>query len=137
MGAACTDGGTHGAAFVATEVVHDNDVAGLQRGHEDLRHVGKKTLTVDRPVEHARSRDAVMAQTCEKRQRLPVTMWNLRDQPLAAGRTPMRTGHVGFGPGFVDEDQTLGIELSLMPPPSQPPAGNVGPILLAGVQAFF
>ena len=137
MGSGSSDRGTHGAAFVAAEVVHDDDVAGLQRGHEDLRHVGKKALCVDRAVEYARCADAVMAQACKKRQRLPVAMRNLRDQPLAARSPPMRSGHVGLGPGLVDEDQTLGIELSLMPPPSQPPARNVGPILLAGVQAFF
>ena len=137
MGSGSSDRGTHSAAFVAAKVVHDDDVAWQQRGHEELRHVGKKTLAVNRAVEHARSRNAIVAQACEERQRLPVTMRNLRSQPLAARRAPMRTSHVGLGPGLVDEDETPGIKLSLMPPPSQPPARNVGPILLAGVQTFF
>jgi hypothetical protein len=46
-------------------------------------------------------------------------------------------GHVGLGPGLVDEHQTFGIKPALMLLPSGAPACDVGAVLLAGVQAFF
>ena len=42
-----------------------------------------------------------------------------------------------MGPGLVDEHQALGVKPALMRLPPGPAAGNVGAILLAGVQAFF
>jgi hypothetical protein len=49
----------------------------------------------------------------------------------------MPPGHVGFGPGLVDKDQPFGIKSALVFLPSLAPAGDVGAILLAGVQALF
>src|SRR6516164_8215045 len=49
----------------------------------------------------------------------------------------MPAGHVGLGPDLVDEHQALGVKPALMRLPPGPAAGNVGAILLAGVQAFF
>jgi hypothetical protein len=49
----------------------------------------------------------------------------------------MSPGHVGFGPGLVDKDQAFGVEPALVFLPSLAPAGDVGAILLAGVQALF
>jgi hypothetical protein len=56
---------------------------------------------------------------------------------LAARCAAMGAGHVRLGPGLVDEHETRRIKLTLMPPPSRPLACDIGPILLAGVQAFF
>jgi hypothetical protein len=64
-------------------------------------------------------------------------MWGLGDQPLAASRAAVSARHVGFGPGFVNEDQPGRIKPSLILLPLRPPPGDVGTILLAGVQAFF
>jgi hypothetical protein len=47
------------------------------------------------------------------------------------------TGHVGLGPGLIDEDQAPRIKPTLILLPLQAAAGDVGPVLLAGVQAFF
>jgi len=49
----------------------------------------------------------------------------------------MPPGHVGLGPGLVDKDQPFGIKPALVFLPSLAPAGDVGAILLAGVQALF
>lgn len=35
------DGVAHGASFVRVEVVHDHDVARIERGHEILRDIGQ------------------------------------------------------------------------------------------------
>ena len=55
----------------------------------------------------------------------------------AAGTSPMPPGHVGFSPGLADKDQPFGIKSALVFLPSLAPAGDVGAILLAGVQALF
>jgi len=44
----------------------------------------------------------------------------------------MGSGHVGLGPGLVDEDQPPGIDPALIFAPPGPPPGNVRSILLAG-----
>jgi hypothetical protein len=62
---------------------------------------------------------------------------HLGDQASATRTTPVTARHVGLGPGFVDEDQALGIEPPLMLLPPSPPARDIGAVLLTGVQAFF
>ena len=54
-----------------------------------------------------------------------------------ATAAPMPAGHVGLGPGLVDEHQPLGVKPALMRLPPGPAASDVGAILLAGVQSFF
>jgi hypothetical protein len=49
----------------------------------------------------------------------------------------MVPGHVGLGPGLVDEDQPFGGKPTLIFPPPLAPAGDVGAVLFAGVQALF
>jgi hypothetical protein len=49
----------------------------------------------------------------------------------------MAAGHVGFGPNLVDEYQAPRVKPALMRLPPGPAAGDVGAILLAGVQNFF
>ena len=51
--------------------------------------------------------------------------------PAAQGR------HVGLGPGLVDEDRPLGINLPLILFPLLAPAGNAGAELLGGKYGFF
>jgi hypothetical protein len=64
-------------------------------------------------------------------------MRNLGHEPCTARAAAMSARHIGLGPGLVDEDQAGWIKFALLPFPASPPLGDVGPILLAGVQAFF
>jgi hypothetical protein len=64
-------------------------------------------------------------------------MGRLGDQPLAASGAAVRARHVGLGPGLVDEDEPRRIKATLILLPLRPSPGDVGAILLAGVQAFF
>src|SRR4029077_4537154 len=45
--------------------------------------------------------------------------------------------HLGRGAGFVDEDQSVGGELSLLVRPCRSRRGNIRPILLGRPNAFF
>jgi hypothetical protein len=79
----------------------------------------------------------VVAQRRQKGQRGPAAVRHLGDQPRAAATAAMAAGHVGFGPSLVDEHQAPRVKPALMRLPPGPAAGDVGAILLAGVQDFF
>ena len=72
-----------GGRLVRAEIVHDDDVAGLEHRHELLLDPGAEAVTVDRPIEDARGRQPVPAQRAEKGQRLPVAMRGKAAQAFA------------------------------------------------------
>ena len=71
---------------MTAEIVDDDDVAGLERRHQNLLDIGQEAFTVDRPIDHARRIDAVAAQRGEEGQRPPAAMRRFGDQPLAPRR---------------------------------------------------
>src|SRR4029077_5844387 len=123
--------------LVAAEIVHDDDVAEAQGGEQHLLDIGEKADAVDRPVDDAGRLDAVAAQGGEESQRAPAPLWHLGDQTLAALTAAALAGHIGLGPGLVDEDQASRIKVPLVLLPLDAPAGDVGAVLLRGEQAFF
>lgn len=62
---------------------------------------------------------------------------NAGAQSLAASTSSMPAGHVGRGPGFVDEDQRVGIEVELSLEPFLATLQDVGAVLLARVAGLF
>ena len=68
---------------------------------------------------------------------LPVAVRGLGFEPLATRRPSPERGHIGLGPGLVDEDQALLINAILIFSPLGPPARHVGTILFAGEHGFF
>jgi hypothetical protein len=49
----------------------------------------------------------------------------------------MAAGHVGGGPGFVDEDEALRIQIALAVEPVLPLLQDVGAVLLDSVASLF
>jgi hypothetical protein len=133
----CTDGSAHGMALVATEIVHDDDVAGLERRYEELLDIGFEAFAVDRSIKDARRLDPVVPQGRKECEGLPMPVWHLSAQALAFRPPAVGTDHIGLGPSLIDEDEAGGINLSLMPLPACPSSRDVGPVLLAGQQRFF
>jgi hypothetical protein len=66
-----------------------------------------------------------------------VTMRDFADQAFAAWSPAAQPRHFGRGAGFVDEDQSVGIELGLMLGPCRSRCSNVRSILLGRPNAFF
>ena len=122
---------------MATEVVHHNDVAWFQRGHQELLDIGLETLGVDRSVQKARGMKPIAPQGRDKGQGLAMTVRDLRDQALSNRASASDRGHVRLGPGLIDENQSSGIDLMLMGLPLLAPARDVRAVLFAGVEAFF
>ena len=127
----------HGGRLVGSEVVHDDDIAGLEHGHELLLDIGAEALAVDRPVEHARRGEPVEAQRAQEGQRAPVAVRGEAAQALASRPPAPQRRHIGLDPGFVDEDQLARIEIGLNGVPALSPTGDVGARLLKREQCFF
>lgn len=66
-----------------------------------------------------------------------MAMREANTQPFAALAAAISASHVGLGPGFVDEDEPLGIEIRLRFEPVDPLLQDVWPALLAGVSRLF
>ena len=103
LGAGGSDQAAHSVALVAAQIIHDDNVARVQGGDEELLDIGAKADAVDRPDDNARRGDAVVAQRRQKGQGAPAALRHLGDQASAATAAPMSAGHVGLGPGFVDK----------------------------------
>src|SRR5215210_2358988 len=64
-------------------------------------------------------------------------MRHASSQPPTARGPPVAPGHVGGGPGLVDEDQPFGIEIELALEPGLAPLANIRPVLLGGMRRLF
>ena len=136
-GACCADCAAHGLALVAAQVVHDDDVAGFQRRHEHLFDIEQESLAVDRPVDEPRRLDPVVAQGGDEGGGLPIPMRGLRFKPLTAWRPAEERGHVGLGPGLIDEDEAGRIDPPSILGPLRSAVGDIGAIPFAGNQRLF
>jgi len=137
---ACACGFDHVAdfvAFVGREIVHHYDVARHKRRHEALFQIGLEDRAVHRLVDHKGRGDCVVSQSSDEGCDLPMSVRDFADQPLSAPASAPGPGHVGAGAGLVDKDQLAWIKQLLRASPPLPRGRDVGPILLAGVNAFF
>ena len=81
--------------------------------------------------------DAVVAQGGEESRGLPLALRDLVDEALSPWRPAAQAGHIGFRPGFIDEDQPPGVDELLIGSPSFAVATYVGAILLACDKSLF
>jgi len=119
------------------EIVDDDDVGRLERGPEDLLDVLEEALAIDRSIDEPRCSDPIMAQSGQEGHGLPAPVRCLARQPLSAGRPSAKRGHIGLGPGFVDEDHARRVDAVLVGHPLQAAASYVRPVALAGDQRLF
>ena len=137
LGAGGSDGLAHRSAFVAAQVVHDDDVPWLEGWHQELLDISGEGLAVDRAVEDAGCIDPIMPQRCQEGERAPVPKGGPANQLFAARSPTADRGHVGLGPRLVDEDEAPWIKPALILSPLLAPFGDGRPQLLGGEQSFF
>ena len=137
LGAGRADELAYDLAPVAAEIVHDDDVAGPQRGQQNLLDIGGEAFAVDRAFEQPGRGDPVVAQRGQEGHGPPAAVRDLGDQAAAARRPAAQRRHVGPGPGLVDEDQAGRINAVLVLDPLRPPARDVRTVLFASHQRFF
>jgi hypothetical protein len=124
-------------AAMRRQIVHQDEIARLERWHQYLFDIGQEGIAVHRAVEDHGRGQAAKAQSTSEGSGLPMTMRDGRPTTLSAFGAAAEPGHLGGCTGLVDEDQTLGIEIRLRVEPSLAPRGDVGPLLFAGVRRFF
>ena len=128
---------THAGDLVGRQIIHDDDIAGCQLGHQHVDHIGAEGIPVHRPVEQHGGTQACQAQAGGECRGLPMAV---RDGGPAAhpplGSAP-QAGHLGRSAGLVDEDQLLGIEIGLGVEPGLAAGDDIRPLLFGGVRGFF
>jgi hypothetical protein len=127
----------HLRSFVAGQIVDDDDVALSQFGGQNTLDVSLEGAAVDGAVEDEGGDHASRGQAGGESRRFPVAMGDADAQSFAAAATAVRSGHVGRGPGLIDENKTLGIEIELLLEPRLSALQDVWPILFAGVRCLF
>ncbi len=103
--------------------------------------IGPKTwlrpLKAHRAVEDEGRDHASHRQAGDESGRFPVTMRDADAQSFASAATAMGSSHFGRGPGLIDEDEMLGIEIELLLEPGLAALQDVRAILFAGVRGLF
>lgn len=127
----------HGLPFVAPEIVHHHHIARAQGWDENMLDIGPEGFPVDGAIQDKRRVDPVMAQCCDESHGAPVSMWCAADQALTFGRPSPERGHVGLGPGFINEDQPARVDLPLMTLPAGAAAAYIGAVLFLGELGLF
>jgi hypothetical protein len=123
--------------FVAAEIVHNDDVARLERRQKDLLDISAEAFAVDRPIEQAGRGEAVAAQRAEEGQRAPAAMRRKASYPFASCAPSPQRSHIGLDPGLIDEDEAGRVKAGLPRSPALPTACDVGTALLKCEQRFF
>ncbi len=60
LGSGRADELPHGFSLVAAKIIHDDDIAGTQRGKQNPLDIKSETLAIDRPLEKPWRFDSVM-----------------------------------------------------------------------------
>lgn len=117
--------------------IHEDDVALLQCRHENLLNIGEERRAIHRTVDHVGRGDAVDAQGGDERQRFPMPVRHFRDEPFADRCAPVEPRHLRGDRGFIEEQQTIRLELRLLGSQVRPRRSDIRPVLFGGVQDFF
>ena len=75
------------------EIVHDDDVPGLQCRCKELLDIGQEGVAVDGTIENHGCNDAIDPQGADKCCGLPVPVRDPDFQPFALGNAPASPGH--------------------------------------------
>jgi hypothetical protein len=127
----------HRGFFVRGQIVHHHDVVRLQGRHQDLLDIGQEQIGIDGAIEDRGCDQTILAQSGDEGGCLPVAVRAGIDQPGAALRAAIEPDHIGFCRGLIDENQFSRVEAGLDMAPLGSGFGNVGTVLLSGVQGLF
>lgn len=122
---------------MASQIVDNDNVPGLEGWDQLLFDIGTETLAVDWTVKDTWRRQSVTAQGCQKCHGAPTAMRGIATQSLALGAPAAQRRHVGLDPGLVNEHKALGIKLALPGFPSFASPRDITTGLLICEQAFF
>ena len=123
--------------LVAGKVVHDNDLAAMERGKKNLFDINQERLAVDGPFQCKRGLYAIESNCREHRGRLPMSNRSLAQQTLSSRTPAIQTYHVRLGPTFIDKTKAGRIDLARAKFPVLACLPYVGSVLLGGPERLF
>jgi len=126
-----------GLALVRAEIVENDNVPGLQCFDEFGFDIDAEGLRIDGAVNDPRRLYPIMPQRGDEGHRLPMTVWRVSHQPLAAHTPAAQWRHVGLDPCFIQEDQARGVNAGLVAHPLRAPAHQLWLELLGRQNGFF
>jgi hypothetical protein len=123
--------------LVHRQVVEHDDVAGAQRGDQDLFDVREECRIVDGPIEHSGRGEPVEAQARNDRVRLPMAARRMVMQPRPAGAAAIPPQQVGGDAALIEKDVLSYIAQRLQVLPLAARRGDVRTPLFVRVYGFF
>ena len=91
--------------LMRAQVVHDDDIAGLQRGAEDVVEVGQEDLGVGRSLDDHGGDHAAEAHRAQDGEDLPVAFRRGLVNADSSGGSCIAPRHLGRDAAFIEEDQ--------------------------------
>jgi len=127
----------HANDLVSRKVVHDDGIAASERRSQTLLNICDEGWPVHRPIENEGCDHSVVAQAGYEGDGFPMTVRCVTNQSNAPWTSTVEPHHLGAGGGLVDKHQSRRVKRALLSNPASSRAGDVGPSLLRGPQAFF
>ena len=137
MCAGVADCRAYGFAFVAAEIVHDDNVARAESRNENRFDIEQKAFPIDGTVDEPRRIHAIVAQRCQESHRVPVAVRRFGFEAFSYQAPAAQWRHIGLGPGLIDKNEPRRINACLMNCPLGAPSSYVGTILFFGQKCFF
>ena len=137
FGAGLADRLAYRLALVAAEIIHDDDVARRECRYQHLLDIDAEAFAIDGTVDHPGRVDPVVAQGRQKGCGAPMAEGGVADQALTARAPAPQWRHVGFDPGFINENEPGWVDVRLIFQPPLPPAHDIGAALFVGNQCLF
>lgn len=128
---------TDGGSLVDCDIVHDDDIAAPERRSQALLDIGQEYLGVHGAFDNHRGDHFVATQPRHKGDGLPLSERSTPDQLNPAATAAPKPNHLGGDRRLVDEDQSGGIEQTLLANPTPPRAGHVRPLLFGRAETLF
>ena len=119
------------------EVVGDDDVAGRERGDQDLFDVGEKTVAVHRALDDAWRRQSGHTQPGDKGAGLPPGHGRVIADARAPRAASVPAQEIRRHAGFIEKDQARRVPRRRRGLPLLPRGGDVGPVVFGRAHRFF
>ena len=127
----------HPCDFMTGQIVHDDAVARLQGGRQDLFDIGHTARAIDRPIQDRRGGEGVGAQSGNEGGRFPVSVGDFSDEARPAPTPTIAAGQIRPHGRLIQKDQGVPIEGGRLGVPALSGRYDIRPLLCCGVQDFF
>ena len=114
MALARADGEANGAALMAAEVVHDDNIAGREDRDENLLDISAEAHAIDRSVDDAGRGEPVATQPRQEREGSPSPEGRFGDEAFASGASAMGARHLVLAQVSSMKTSRLGSIVSVM-----------------------